>query len=138
MRMKQFSIVAIPLLVMEASAGQGRAEEAGDPAKGKEIFQQQCGRCHAMGDGAQATTVGPALNGIVGRRSGEDRNFNYSPQLRSARLVWDSHTLSRFLKAPKSTIPGTKMLISGLASPTQILDVIAYISQFDENGVIKR
>ena len=91
-----------------------------------------------MGGGALATNGGPALNGLVGRQSGEDRNFNYSPQLRSARLTWDTPTLSRFLKAPKTTIPGTKMLVSGLTSPSQISDVIAYISQFDENGEIKR
>lgn len=117
-------------------AGTGLAQEPGNPAAGREVFQQ-CSKCHSIGPGLPAASGGPSLNGVIGRRSGTNGDYNYSPQLRSARLVWDVPTLTRFLKAPRSMIPGTQMIFKGLSDQKDIADVIAYIAQFDETGTIK-
>ncbi|MCP8936928.1 c-type cytochrome [Alsobacter sp. SYSU M60028] len=128
--------IAIAAAVM--ATGAARAEpEAGDPVAGKDVFEQ-CVKCHAVGPDAATSNAGPRLNGVVGRRSAGDKEYNYSPQFRSARLTWDVATLSRFLKAPKSTVPGTRMLFNGLASPAEIANVIAYLAQFDEAGAVKK
>ena len=111
-------------------------QEVGDPEAGKVVFQQ-CASCHAIGPGAATSSGGPSLNGVVGRRSAGDKEYNYSPQMRSARLVWDAPTLARFLTAPKRTVPGTRMLYNGLSSPGEVADVIAYISRYDEAGASK-
>ena len=113
------------------------AQETGDAAAGAATFKQNCASCHAIGPGAKAASAGPALNGLIGRRSGTDPDFNYTPQNRNARLTWDTATLTRYLKAPKSVIPGTRMLFNGLASPKDIADVIAYLAQFDAAGATR-
>jgi cytochrome c len=122
--------------VAALAAGACLAQEAGDPIAGREVFQQ-CSKCHSIGAGP-ATSAGPSLNGVIGRRAGTSGDYNYSPQLRSARLVWDESYLSRFIKAPRSMIPGTQMIFKGLADPKEIADVIAYIAQFDETGAVKK
>jgi len=43
-----------------------------------------------------------------------------------------------FLKAPKSTVPGTRMLYNGLGNEKEVADVIAYLAQFDETGGPKK
>lgn len=128
---------SVLVLGVSLAAGAVRGQEAGDPAGGAEVFKQQCAACHAVGPGAKATAAGPGLNGLIGRRAGGDKEFPYSPQNRTARITWDNPTLTRFLKAPKSLIPGTKMLFNGLSTPKEIADVVAYLAQFDDAGAKK-
>jgi cytochrome c len=118
-------------------AGRGIALELGDPAVGKEVFQQ-CAKCHSIGPASATATAGPSLNGVIGRRSATSGDYNFSPQLRSARLVWDTSALARFLKAPRSLIPGTQMIFKGLTSEKEIADVIAYLAEFDDTGAVKK
>jgi cytochrome c len=114
----------------------GFAQEAGNPVAGEVVFQQ-CSKCHSIGPGSATTNAGPSLNGVIGRRSGTSGDYNFSPQLRSARLVWESQALTRFLRSPRSFIPGTQMIFKGLGNPQDIADVIAYLAQFDETGAVK-
>jgi cytochrome c2 len=137
-RLPSRSAVLLAALSLAVTAGESLAEqEVGNPDAGKFVFQQ-CAGCHSIGSGAGSTNAGPSLNGVFERRSGADTNFNYSPQMRSARLVWDAPTLSRFLTAPRRAVPGTRMLFNGLATPAEVADVIAYIARFDETGAVKR
>jgi cytochrome c len=130
-----FALAALAAAPAGAASGQ---TPAGDPTSGREIFAQQCAKCHTVGPGAATSNAGPLLNGVIGRRSGTYPDFNYSPQFRSARLVWDGATLARFLKAPKSTVPGTRMLFNGLPAEKDAFDVIAFLAQFDETGAPKK
>ncbi len=120
-------------LAATMAAASAMAQGAGDPVAGAEVFKQ-CAACHGLGPNPPAGKAGPALNGIVGRKSAIDTGFNYSPPMRSARLTWTEPTLARFLKAPKALIPGTRMLFNGLAADKDIADVVAFLSQYDENG----
>ena len=113
-----------------------QTEETGDPVAGKLVFEQ-CAQCHALGGQPGATSAGPHLNGIMGRRAASIPEFNYSPQLRSSRITWDAAYLARFIKGPKNLIPGTRMLFNGLANPKDVADVIAYMTRFNADGTAK-
>lgn len=109
------------------------AQGKGDPIAGAEVFKK-CEQCHSIGETIKPGNAGPALNGVIGRKSAYDKEFNYSPPMRSARLTWDEPTLARFLKSPKGLIAGTRMLFPGLSAPKDIEDVIAFMDQYDEMG----
>jgi cytochrome c len=132
-----FSKIAGALLtVFLLPAIEAVAQDAGNPVVGEVVFQQ-CAKCHSIGSGSATSNAGPSLNGVIGRRSGTSSDYNFSPQLRSARLVWEAQALTRFLRSPRSFIPGTQMIFKGLSNPQDIADVIAYLAQFDETGAIR-
>src|ERR1044072_6348980 len=128
--------LALTAALVTSLAGAANAQVAGDATAGAEVFQHQCAMCHKVGPDA-ANSVGPVLNGIVGRKAGSYPDFGYSPQNKNFAVTWDAATLTRFLKAPKSYIVGTKMFFDGLASPKDIADVIAYLAKFDIKGSYK-
>jgi len=122
-----------PALILALTTQNAFAQGKGDPVAGAEVFKK-CEQCHSIGETIKAGNAGPALNGVIGRKSAYEKEFNYSPPMRSARLTWDEPTLARFLKSPKGLIAGTRMLFPGLSSPKDIEDVIAFMGQYDELG----
>ena len=64
-----------------------RAHAAGDPDKGKRVFNY-CLACHRIGPGA-TTLVGPELNGVVGRKAGTLEGYPYSDAMKSSGIVWN-------------------------------------------------
>ena len=113
-------IVAAGVL-MSPSAGW-----AADPAAGQAVFKVTCALCHSPLPGKNM--VGPSLFGIVGRHSGEIPGFRYSPANRDSNLTWDEATLDRYLKSPRTVVPGTIMTFAGLSDDTRRADVIAYLA----------
>ena len=122
-----------PALILALTTPNAFAQSKGDPVAGAEVFKK-CEQCHSIGETIKPGNAGPALNGVVGRKSAYDKEFNYSPPMRSARLTWDEPTLARFLKSPKGLIAGTRMLFPGLSNPKDIEDTIAFMDQYDEKG----
>jgi len=122
-----------PALILALTTPNAFAQGKGDLVAGAEVFKK-CEQCHSIGETIKAGNAGPALNGVIGRKSAYEKEFNYSPPMRSARLTWDEPTLARFLKSPKGLIAGTRMLFPGLSSPKDIEDVIAFMGQYDELG----
>ena len=110
-------------LVALAVASSAGAE--GDAAAGAKVFAQ-CAACHTVGEGAQ-NTVGPVLNGVVGRPAGTFPGYRYSSAMRKSGLTWDEATLTRYLRGPDQVVPGTKMALAGIASDQDLADVIAYL-----------
>ena len=55
--------------------------------------------------------------------------FNYSVANKNSGIVWDEDTLRKYLAAPQSVVPGTKMTFLGLTDPQQVEDVIAYLKE---------
>lgn len=93
--------------------------------EGMEIFQQHCAACHSTVPGAHGK--GPSLGGVIGRRAGSARGFEYSDAMRSAGrsgLVWDAARLDAFLAAPQRVLPGVRMDFSGLDDAAQRAAVI--------------
>ncbi len=103
----------------------GGAFAAGDPAAGKSVFQAACSICHSVQPGQNK--IGPTLFGVVGRKTGSVPGYTYSPQNQAANLTWDAATLDKYLEAPRTIIPGTKMTYGGLKDPQKRADLIAYL-----------
>ena len=104
----------------------------GDAAAGKAVFNQ-CRACHQVGPEAH-NSVGPVLNGIVGRKAGEEPGYNYSDANKGSGLTWDEATLREYLKNPKAKVPGTKMVFPGIARDNQLDNLIAYLKQIKADG----
>jgi len=105
---------------------------AADPAAGEKAFAV-CKACHRVGEGAK-NTVGPELNGVVGRQAGGAEGFNYSDAMKNSGLTWDETNLAEYIKNPKGKVPGNKMAFPGVKDDTKAADIIAYLKQFAANG----
>lgn len=111
-------ITAVALLVsLHASA-----LAAGDAARGEEIYTTRCGGCHSV----EENRIGPRHQGVVGRRAGSLKDFEYSPALRRSKIVWTPATLHQWLANPEGFIPGQRMAYR-LSDASAREDVIAYL-----------
>lgn len=120
-------VVAGLLIVGTPSYAEKKAGSAGADAFRK------CMACHQVGPSAR-NGVGPALNGSIGRPAGTHPGYNYSAAMRNSGLVWDEQTLTRYLRAPREVVPGTRMAFAGLKDDQELAAVIAYLKRFDEEG----
>jgi cytochrome c len=94
-----------------------------------------CRACHQVGDGAKNTLMGPALNGIIGRKAGTIEGFSYSPVNKDAGekgLIWTEEKLLDYLKSPAAFMPGNKMLFAGVKDEDDRRDIVAYLKQFSK------
>lgn len=119
-------------LFLTATIGHASAQ---DVAAGKSSFAK-CMACHAIGEGAK-NKVGPALNGLAGRKAGSVAGYSYSEANKGSGLTWDEATFKEYIKNPKAKIPGTKMAFAGIAREQEVNDLWAYVSQFDADGKVK-
>jgi cytochrome c len=99
---------------------------------GAAIFKT-CAPCHQVGPNAR-NGIGPVLNGVVDRPAGQYPEYNYSSANKNSGLVWDEPTLTRYLRAPRDLVPGTKMMFLGLKKDQALADVIAYLKGFTHDG----
>src|SRR5207302_10143676 len=104
-------------------AGSSAAQAAGDATAGQQVFAR-CAACHSTKP--NENKIGPSLAGVVGRKSGSEPGYSYSPALKAANLTWDEHTLDQFLANPAADVHGTKMFIS-VPNATDRQNVIAYL-----------
>ena len=109
---------------------------AQDAQKGQTVFTM-CLPCHSIGPGAQ-TKVGPELNGLDGRHSGNVPGFDYSEANKNSGIVWNEAAFKRYIQNPQGVIPGTKMIFPGVKNEQQVNDLWAYVSQFNVDGSIKK
>lgn len=96
---------------------------AADPAAGQGIFRR-CAACHRV-DGTDA--VGPHLDGVVGRDKGAVPGYPYSATMASLPGPWTEEDLYHFLHDPRLFAPGTTMNFAGIARPSDLADLIAYL-----------
>jgi cytochrome c len=132
MMMKSAYAFAAALVMTLTTLGAAQAQDA---EAGEKVFAK-CRPCHMIGEGAR-NTVGPNLNGIVGRHSGSVADYSYSDANKESGIVWDVANLKEYLKNPKAKVPGTKMIFAGLPKEEDIDNLIAYLGQFDASGVKK-
>jgi len=123
--------VALSLACL-ALAGPAGAARAQDAAAGEHVFAK-CRACHQIGENAR-NSIGPSLNGVVGRPAGTFPCYSYSDANKNSGLTWDEATLKEYLKNPRGKVPGTKMAFPGLSSDAEIDNVIAYLKQFGADG----
>lgn len=124
--MRRFPSVMVILVGLATSAA------AQDVANGEKVFAQ-CRACHQVGETAK-NVVGPILNGLFGRKSGTIADYSYSPANKNSGITWDEATFSGYIKDPRATMPGTKMVFAGVKDESRIRDLIAYLKQFDASG----
>jgi cytochrome c len=132
--MRRLLIAAAVIAALAASAAP--LATAQDIDNGKSIFGK-CRACHQVGETAK-NVVGPALNGLFGRKAGTVEGFNYTEANKSSGIVWDEATFREYIKNPKAKIPGTKMVFAGLTDDQDISDLIAYLKQFGADGKITK
>ena len=95
---------------------------AGDPIRGKELYDSRCTGCHSI----DQNRIGPAHQGVFGRRAGLAPGFDYSPAVKASRIVWSEKTLNAWLTSPEKLIPGQRMGYS-VSEANDRADLVAYI-----------
>ncbi len=108
---------------------------AGDAAAGEDVFIK-CSGCHQVGEGAE-NSIGPELNGVIGRKAASVPGYDYSDALKASGLVFDEGTFREFIRNPKLKVPGTKMNYAGLAHEKDVDDILAYFKRFGPDGKAK-
>lgn len=78
-----------------------------------EYLYRVCAGCHVPPAGS-TDAVGPTLVGIGGREVASVHEFDYSPGLREFGGTWTRDRLDAYIRDPRSVVPGTTMIFSGL------------------------
>jgi cytochrome c len=121
--------VSIAIVALASSAG---AAVAGDIAAGEKSFQK-CRACHSIGETAK-NMIGPAQNGLKGRKSGTVPGYVYSEANKNSGIVWDEATFKEYIKNPTAKIPGTKMTFPGIKDEKEAEDLWSFLEQFGPDG----
>src|SRR5215470_17764739 len=121
--------VSIAIVALACSTG---AAVAGDVAAGEKTFKK-CMPCHTIGENAR-NTVGPAQNGLKGRKSGTVPGYNYSEANKNSGIVWNEATFKEYIKNPTAKIPGTKMTFPGIKDEKEAEDLWSFLEQFGPDG----
>ena len=124
--MKRVSIAIVALAFSVAAAA------AGDIAAGEKSFKK-CMACHTVGENAK-NSIGPAQNGLNGRKSGTVPGYSYSDANKNSGIVWDEATFKEYIKDPKAKIPGTKMVFPGIKDEKEADDLWSFLEQFGPDG----
>ena len=103
----------------------GTVLPAADVADGKTI-SSKCEQCHDINKGGP-NKIGPELWNVVGRPRATEPGFSYSSAMKAKGGAWTYEELFKFLHAPGSYIPGTKMSFAGLRSEKDRIDLIAFL-----------
>jgi cytochrome c2 len=90
------------------------------------ILYKRCRACHTLGQD-ERNRVGPNLWGIFGQTAGAREDFNYSAAMASSGIVWNEETISAYLEAPNTYIPGNRMSFAGLRKEGDRSAVIEYL-----------
>jgi cytochrome c len=120
----------IAVVALAASSGTALAQDA---AAGEQVFRRLCSPCHDVGEEAKVK-LGPPLNGIEGRHSGNYEGFNYSPANKNSGITWSDETFPKYIRAPMQEMPGTRMAFVGIKNDKDIGDLWSYLASFGPDG----
>jgi hypothetical protein len=66
--------------------------------------------------------------GVFGRKAGSAAGYHYSQALKSAGLTWSTDNLDQWLTDPKKFVPGARMPVRVLDTPSR-RDLVAYLQK---------
>src|SRR4029079_2461686 len=107
--------VILASLTIAATMGMANAQ---DLAAGEQSFRK-CSPCHAVGEDAK-NKVGPALNGLDGRKSGTIGDYSYSEANKKAEITWSEESFKDYNQNPMAKVPGTKMAFAGIKNDRKL------------------
>lgn len=96
---------------------------AADPKPdGAALYQSKCGGCHSIA----TNRIGPAHQGLFGRKAGTVPGYQYSSALKASQIVWNDKTLDRWLSGPQRMVSGSKMfaVVPNQAERTAIISYL--------------
>lgn len=89
------------------------------------VFRNKCANCHNVNG---ESGIGPALNGVIGRKIGSVEGFNYSGDLTSARGKWTKDKLIKFAENPQLMYSSTYMPEQEELKPWERRYLLKYLS----------
>ena len=113
-------IINVAILVVALLSGTGASTLAA--ASGEDLFLA-CSACHS----ASEDSLGPNLEGIVGREAASRDDFRYSPAMQRSGIVWTEENLRSFLLDPQGFVRGNRMPFSGFSDPADADAVVSYL-----------
>ena len=102
---------------------------------GQKVFKK-CSACHVVAKGG-SNKIGPALYGVLGRKSASISDYKYSKALIAHAKVWSYEEMNGYLLKPQAHIKGTKMAFAGLKSEKDRASVILYMNSMSDNPLPK-
>jgi cytochrome c len=121
--MKRLHLWLVWSIFLASYAQLANSDTATDVSAGERIYIQ-CTGCHAP----EFHRTGPRHCGLLGRKAGSVEDFAFTAAMKNSNLVWNSATLSRFLQAPLTVVPGTSMGFAGIAAEVERRQLIAFLA----------
>ena len=81
--------------------------------------------------------IGPALYGVLGRKSASISDYKYSKALIAHGKNWSYEEMNGYLIKPQAHIKGTKMAFAGLKSEKDRASVILYMNSMSDSPLPK-
>jgi cytochrome c len=116
------ALVAVTTIVFFASCAQLTWAQSGDAERGKRAWRVECRGCHTI----DQNYWGPKHRGLIGRRVGKMKGYNFSPALAKSNLVWDAELLEKWIADPEQVVKGQWMGYRVDSAQTRA-DLVAYL-----------
>ena len=94
---------------------------------GAKVFKK-CAACHSIAKGG-SNKIGPALWGVLGRKTGSVSDYKYSKAMAGHQKTWSFDEINNFLINPKDWIKGTKMSFAGLKNAKDRAAIILFMNK---------
>ncbi len=102
---------------------------------GQKVFKK-CSACHVVAKGGK-NKIGPALYGVMGRKSASISDYKYSRALVAHAKEWSYEEMNAYLIKPQAHIKGTKMAFAGLKSEKDRASVMLYMNSMSDSPLSK-
>jgi cytochrome c len=120
-RIKAFFVLTV--FIVFASLSQLVDAQVGDAERGKRAWRVECRGCHTI----DQNYWGPKHRGLIGRRVGKMKGYNFSPALAKTNLVWDADLLNKWMADPEQVVKGQWMGYRVDSAQTRA-DLVAYLA----------